>query len=138
MIQLRVNNYVVVGSYRITPLLEKSINNIREILNLNIDYPIVKERMITSIDNLDIQNVKKDGSTYSISNIKTTMNKDDYITIALPKAMNLYKIDANISQNDAFKLQYSLDGLSWNDVGSVVDNHITSSGSCNWCICTNC
>ena len=123
---IKGQSYVVVGSYRITPLLEKSINNIREILNLNIDYPIVKERMITSIDNLDIQNVKKDGSTYSISNIKTTMNKDDYITITLPKAMNFYKIDANISQNDAFKLQYSLDGLSWNDVGSVVDNHITS------------
>jgi len=123
---IKGQSYIVVGSYRITPLLEKSINSIREILNLNIDYPTIHERMITNVDNLDIQKVKKDGSTYSISNIKTTMNKDDYITIALPKAMNLYKIDANISQNDAFKLQYSLNGLSWNDIGSVDDNHITN------------
>ena len=107
---------VIVGTHRIQPLLKDSSAGILEILHKNMDYAESESRMITNVDGLAVKAVEKTGESYTLTNITASMNAGDYVTIALPEAMNIYEISTKAAPAENFKVQISLNGLSWEDV----------------------
>ncbi|MGN1181786.1 MAG: discoidin domain-containing protein, partial [Faecalibacillus sp.] len=104
-----------VCTYRIFPLLDNCSGQIMTILNKNINST-VQERMLSNVDGLKLQDVQYQSSTYSIKDISVTMNKNDYLGIALPKVVNIYQIKVKGTPLDHFKVQYSLNGIEWKDI----------------------
>ena len=108
-----------VGSHRLVPFLENVMDGSRDILNENLIVPR-EAKVRTNVEGLEAE-VVVSGETYSVENISAVMNKDDYVAIALPKAVCIEEINAAVAPAENFKVQYSLNGIEWMDAeGSEV------------------
>ena len=108
-----------VGAHRLVPFLETVMDGSKDILNENLITPR-NAKVLTNVDELEAE-VSVSGEIYSVNNISATMNKDDYVAIALPKAVCIEKINTEVAPAENFKVQYSLNGIEWIDAeGSEV------------------
>lgn len=102
-----------VGTYRIIPFL----NNLEEKMMgvLNNSFAVTRTaKFVTNVSGLAAEIVPANGG-YSVSDLTAVMNAGDYVAIMLPKAANLYDVEAAVAPAENFKLQYSLNGIEWFD-----------------------
>ena len=116
---------VSVGDYRLRPFLTDVKNDVFSVVSGNVK-PNVPVRMITNVDLLNTKDVEATDITYTLKDVTASMKQDDYIGIALPEAMHVYSVDAEVN-SDQLKLQYSLNGIDWMDVPETTTEVLTAA-----------
>lgn len=120
--QVVTKEYVVsVGEKRLKPLVKEAIGASQSIISNSI-LVNHEPKVISSIDSLLSKTVEVSGGNYAIKNIENvTLNKDNYVGIALPKAMKLGEVKVNASNYDNLSIEYSINGIQWDKAETIIE-----------------
>lgn len=117
-----------VGVKRIRPMLIDSVSQIQDLLTKTIS-PEVICHVFTDKKILSEKEVVFAGGFYSVKDLNLTLDAGDYIGFNLPKAMKLSEILVEMPQNDALKLQYSLNGIDWTDAETTAEDGVLKTAA---------
>ncbi|MBX7355324.1 beta-N-acetylglucosaminidase domain-containing protein [Clostridium chauvoei] len=115
--------YVVsVGEKRLKPLVKEAIGVSQSIISNSI-LANYEPKVISSIEDILNKEVEVSGGNYTINSIENvTLNKGDYIGIALPKAMKLGAIKVKASSYNNLSIEYSINGIEWSKAEATVED----------------
>mgnify|MGYP003277172618 FL=1 len=115
---------VAVGEKRLKPLINDVITASSNIMS-KVMFKEIDPEVITSLNKeLNIE-VSLESGVYSINDITALeLAKNDYIGIALPKAIKLAEININASDYEGLSLEYSLNGIEWSEAETTISDGV--------------
>ena len=115
-----VENVVRVGEKRIKPLL-KETNDQAQMVLLN---KIKIQTPAKAIGQAEGTEVVFNMGNYSINNVQAVLADGEYAGFMIPEAKVISEVTVETTNADHLKLQYSLNGIEWNDAETSVEGNV--------------
>ncbi|MDZ4992754.1 hyaluronidase [Clostridium perfringens] len=116
------DNIVAVGTKRLKPIVSDVLNFAKENIGKAI-LPQFHGKFDTNLSNIENVEVSYENEgSYSIKELgKVSLKKDSYLEMELPKATKVKEISFKADQYENIEIQYSLNGIQWNKVETIVE-----------------
>lgn len=113
------DSIVAVGEQYLRPAVETSLNAASK----TISKKILVEKNAEVYKNKETVDatIETDGGKFTIRDVKTTLHANENITFAMPKAMQVSKIELQATPLNDLQIETSLNGIEWTKANAVVE-----------------